>query len=111
MQLVIEVATEFAVDGAVTEQVVGNDQQLVRSRYDGFLGAVLRHSPIEMSGEIAIFFTRHRPRRLAQGAAQPAVAFPGADTEAFARTLPIAGTQSSPTRHMRGIRKGAGIAP
>jgi len=106
MELVEVGASAFLIGGSVSENVIGDDQNLVGRGHDRLANAAACFA-VEVRGEITIFLVTYRPSRLAQRAPQPAITLAGALTQLLAAALSIAGAHSGPTGSVWGIGKHA----
>jgi len=65
MKPIKEIAAEFSVEGAIAQQIVSNDEQLMGGRDDRLFDPVLGRPSIKMRGKIAVLFACYGPSRLA----------------------------------------------
>ena len=92
IELVEVIAALFVVDRSVAQNVKRDDEQLMRGGDNGFLLALASGTAVELGGQKAIAFVGHRPCRLHQSAAQPAVPLVGPATSSFAAALVVSGS-------------------
>ncbi len=108
MELVEVSAAQFLIGGSISEDMVGDDQNLVGGRHDGLANATPRFA-VEVGGEITVFLVTNGPRRLAKRSTQPAISLAVTLTQLLPATLAITWTQPGPTGGMLGIGKHAHI--
>jgi len=107
--LVEIVAAEVLVDGAISDDSVGDDQNGVCHRDERAFAASPGRQTAVLRGQVRVFGMRRGPCGFDQRGTQPRIAWPDMTASAFTRTLIVAWAHARPRREVGAGRKPADV--